>query len=380
MSTTEPVGADGDARERLAEAREEFERVRDRVEEMGLEDLRRVRSAHETVARVLDSYEEEATGYGDFETYVEFQEELERTVEALDDDLPEREAFEAADETLHKRRLSAEDFETARAELDPAREYARLYDRWEAARESYRAAYGDARERLSEIEAAIDDRYRVLALGRADLDAPVEELREPVETYNEAVAAAFDDVRHEAPARRLLDVLEAAEEYPLVEVRPPPSRLTDYLRSAPVGEEPLATVREYADYSADKLGHYVEDAGAFQRSINTSRSYLRELDARPLQVDWPPPPASTLRWACRERLAVVSRFAGEDAVAALRSVRALAADRERYGRLREAAHARDELTADERERLAAGEVEPELRALQRERDALADALDASPEP
>jgi uncharacterized coiled-coil DUF342 family protein len=45
-----------DARRRLEEAHEEFVTVRERVEETGLDDLRRVRSAYENLTRLLDRY------------------------------------------------------------------------------------------------------------------------------------------------------------------------------------------------------------------------------------------------------------------------------------------------------------------------------------
>lgn len=366
--------------ERLRAAADEHGTVRERVREVGVDDLRRVRGAYNTLVDVLDRYEEEATGYGDFEKYVEFQERVVDVVEDLPDDLPEREAFEAADDAIHQRRLSTEDFENAREALAPARELAELHAEWERVREEYRAAYGEARERLGDLDDAIEDRWRVLALGQADLDAAIEDLREPIEAYDEAVREDFDDLLSDASARETFAVVESADSYPLLDVRQPPTRLTEYVREADAGEESVRTLLEYADYSAEKLGHYVDDPGEFKRSVGTSRTYLRELSADPLTVAWPPPPASKLRWWAKERLGVVKRFGREETVAALRDVRALASDREWYGRRREAAYARHHLDDEERAALEAGEVREELDELERERERLEAALAEVPEP
>ncbi|PSQ64770.1 MAG: hypothetical protein BRD24_09570, partial [Halobacteriales archaeon SW_9_67_24] len=84
-----------------------------------------------------------------------------------------------------------------------------------------------------------------------------------------------------------------------------------------------------------------------------------------------------LRWRVRELVAVVGRFASEGTVAALREIRALARE-DRYERLRNAARARAELTADERGRLSSGTLDRELDEARAERDRLADALDEHP--
>jgi aminoglycoside N3'-acetyltransferase len=90
-------------------------------------------------------------------------------------------------------------------------------------------------------------------------------------------------------------------------------------------------------------------------------------------VSSPPPDAETLRRRANELVSVLSRFADEETIAALRRVRELTR-RDDYERLRTATRARTELTDDELERLRSGAVESDLAELRDARDALAEAL------
>jgi hypothetical protein len=364
--------------ERLRAAADQYERARERVESVGREALETAAEFHRRYVRLLDGYEDSATGSG-FQQYIEFQDEVAALMEEVPEEVPGREAFEAADETLQQRRLSTADFEHAREDLAPAREHAEGLTALADAREELRAARREVQDRLDGLDARIDDLERLLALDDADLDAPTERLREPVETYNDAVRDAFVEFRRGAPAREMLDLLERAAACPLVDVERPPERLHEYVRRSAAGDEPIPTLLEFADYSASKLSHYVDDPDQLRRRVATNRTYLSGLEAEPLTVDWPPPPADELRPRSREYEAVCHRFAPEDVVAALRDVRALARQPD-YERLRRAAAARAELTEDERRRLASGAVEDELAAAREERAELGDALEAVPEP
>lgn len=366
-------------RHRLSRAATEYERVETDLAAAGGESaVRKTAGAYHTFRRLLADNRETATGSG-FQAYIEFQEKIADHTDSLDESLPAHDAFEAADDALHKKRLSASDFAAAREALDPAREYADLLVEWEAAEELLREARREARERIDRLDDRIADCERLLELGEADLGAPVERLRDPIDRYNDGVRADFEALKRDGSARDVLDVVAAAESYPLVEFRDPPTRLAEYLRSAAVGEESVTTLLEYADYSAEKLSHYVEDAGALKRHVATNRTYLTNLDASPLSVPYPPPDAETLRYRCKEYAAVCNRFAGEDTLAALREVRSLP-DETDYEQLREAAAALAELSQRDRERLQAGEVSVDRDRLQAERAALADALAAAPEP
>ncbi|MDS0282450.1 DUF7118 family protein [Haloarcula onubensis] len=362
-----------DAAQRLHEAATQRRQARERVDAIGEADLRRCRELYRELHDLLDRYEDTATGSGNFEAYTEFEGRVAELTEDLEDDLPERETFEAVDDYLQQRRLSESDFETARRKLQPVGEVADRLDDWEDARERYRTARRDARKRLGDLTERIDDLERLRRLGEADLDAPVARLRDPIERYDEAVSEAFDEFRSSAPAREVLSAVARADAFPLVEFQSPPDDLLDYVGSHDAGEEPIPKLLEYADYSASKLDHYVADTAALKRAVGTRRTYLRTLDAGPLTVGWPPPPADHLPWLAREYRSVLSGFAGEAVVTALRDVRALAR-REDYDRLRESALARAELTESERERLASGAVEEELSAAREERADIEDAL------
>lgn len=366
-------------RRRLTRAATEYERVEVELAEAGGESaVRTTAGAYHTFRRLLAGNEEAATGSG-FQAYIEFQEKVADHTDSLDESLPAHDAFDAADDALRKKRLSASDFETAREALDPARAYADLLVEWEAAEELLRETRREARARLNRLDDRIADCERLLELGEADLDAPVERLRDPIDRYNDGVRADFERLKRDGSAREALDIVAAAESYPLVEFRDPPTRLAEYLRAAPVGKKSVTTLLEYADYSAEKLSHYVEDAGALKRHVATNRTYLTNLDASPLTVPYPPPDAETLRYRCKEYTAVCNRFAGDETLAALREVRSLPDDAD-YERLREAASALTDLRDRDRERLQAGEVRADRERLRAERAALADALAAAPEP
>jgi hypothetical protein len=362
-----------DAAQRLHEAATQRRRARDRVEEIGEDELRRCRDVYRELHDLLDRYEDTATGSGNFQAYTEFEGRVANLAEDLDDDLPEKETFEGVDDYLQQRRLSVSDFETARRKLEPVGDVVDRLDEWEQSRERYRDARRKARRRLNDLGDRIEELERLQRLGDADLTAPVEHLRDPIETYDERVREAFGEFRSSAPAREVLSAVARADSYPLVDFQSPPEDLLGYVQRYEAGTEPIPRLLEYADYSASKLDHYVDDTGSLKRAVGTRRTYLRTLDAAPLTVGWPPPPADHLPWLVREYRSVLSGFAGEDVVTALRDVRALA-HREDYERLRESALARAELATEERERLASGAVEEELQDVRDEQAAIEDAL------
>jgi len=360
--------------DRLRAARENLADARAAVEEAGEPRLRTVRDAYREATDLLDRYEGRATGTGDFAAFVEFQEAFVELVEGLDDDLPARAAFEAANDLLDQRRLDEDDFDRARELLQPAADDVALLSAREAAQKRYETARRDASQRLRELDDRIDHLERLQRLGEADLDAPVERLRDPIESYNDAVTEAWTEFRREVSAREVFRVVEASRAYPLAAFRQPPSDLRAYVETQPAGEESIPTLLEYADYSASKLSHYVDDPGTLRTRVSTGRTYLERLGAEPLTVSWPPPSADRLRYRAVELVSVVARFAPDDVVARARRLRRLP-DEVEYERLRETALARDELDDEERDRLERGAVEAELAAARDERDRLADALD-----
>ncbi|MCG1004297.1 MULTISPECIES: hypothetical protein [Halobacterium] len=367
--TSDPSGLVAD----LEAAHDARDDARDAVEDVGKARLRSLQDALDGLERLFDQYEADATGTGDFKSYIDFQDDLVAFVESLDEDLPERDAFESLLDLFKKRRLSEADFAEARDRLADARSLAGRLDDLEDAR----AAYADTRTRVEaradEYAAEVEQLERLQRLGDADLDAPVATLRDPIETYNERVRAAFGSFRDSAPARDVLGFVETAQAYPLVGFDPVPDDLAAFVADRDAGAEPLSELLEYAEYSPSKLDHYVDAPRALKRAVGGNRTYLDRLDAGPLTVDWPPGPADDLQYRLEELVSVVDRFADDDALAALHDVRRRVRD-DNYQRLRTAAVAEHELTDAEKQRIESGVADDLAAAREAERE-LRDALD-----
>ena len=349
--------------------------------------------AYRNATRLLDSYEDSATGTGDFTAYLQFQSEILALVDSLPDDTFAADAFQRVSDRLDKRRLNEADFEFAREQIETAGEAVDMLEEREAAIDAYRAARGDAEKRLSELRDEADRLRDLQRLADVDLGVSTDPLRERVDDYNTAVRAAFDRFRKTRPARDLFTLLDDAADRPLVGVDRPPRDLVDYIASKPAGTEPLATLREYADYSPSKLEHYVDDAGALRTSVAVHQTYLDRLDADPFCVDWPPAEAATLRARLDELAPFVRRLdsvfeddmgdaAPGDADSATSNTDELAdavdpsapieaarrrlarfSRRDEYGRLREVAVAEHELDDAEFDRVASGAVADDLEAV-----------------
>jgi hypothetical protein len=358
----------------LEAAGEALADVEAEVDEHGEGTVRQLASVHERTIRLFDRYEETATGTGreQFQQYVRFQEEFASLVESVDDDLPAAGTFEEAEELFDRRTLQEKHFERAREILAPVGEFAELLSRRDEAETRVREATARANGARRALEERVDELERLVELGDADLDAPVERLREPIEAYDAAVRETFDSFKTDESARAVLGFVAATESYPLVDYRQPPRELVDYVESKPAGEEPIPTLLEYADYSPSKLDHYVDDVGALRTTVAVHRTYLERLDAEPLTIDWPPPAAGTLERRAEELVSLVGRFADEATVATLRAVRDLPRETD-YERLRTAARSREDLGEAERERVQSGDLDREL---ERARSLLTDLEDA----
>ncbi|QSX00681.1 DUF7118 family protein [Haloterrigena alkaliphila] len=378
---TDAGSGSGDDRtplETLEAARERFERADARIEDHGGDAVTAAAEAYRDATTLLEDYVDRATGTGreNFKAYIELEGQFDSLVESLDDELKGREAFEEALDAIDKRRLSEADFERAHEALEPAERYAELLDEREAAREAIDEARTAAAKRRRELGREISDHERLLELGNADLEAPVEDLREPIAAYNEAVEAAFEEYRLEASAREVFDLLERSRWYPFVDYTQPPDDLAAYVREDPAGEYTIPELLEYADYSRSKLEHYVDSADELKRRVATQQTFLDGIDAAPLTIPWPPGRAGVLRRRIRELRPFVARVADEEVVATLRSIRRLTTDPGfEYDQLQTAAQAVAQLSADERERLADGRVAAELEAMRTEREALEAALE-----
>ncbi|WP_338728597.1 hypothetical protein [Haladaptatus sp. DJG-WS-42] len=348
--------------ERLQAADAELQEIDERIAEIGRQNLDAVADAYKEFSAVLDRYEDRATDRDDFQGYIEFREQMAEVLGSIPDDLPHRDAFTEADDELTTGVTSVlkhANFDRARSQLEPAREYAELRSREQDVQGTYRDARSALQKEQSTLETERNELERLKRLGEADLDAPVSLLREPIEAYNDAVAEAFDSFTHAASARAVLDLVAETTAYPLVEYRPPPENLHEYVHESAVGEESLSRLLDLAGYSSSKLDHYVENPQAFRSNVATNQSYLSGLSATPLQVSWPPVASDALGWHMRERIAVVGRFATDEVVALARAVRDLGL-RDDYERLRTSATARESLSETDRTRLRAGEIERDL--------------------
>ncbi len=372
-------GQAAEAATELRTAAERVEALREDLADEGLdrEELDEVADAYRSVAGVLDRWEERATDWDDFEGYVKFRNDLAETLESIPDDIPGRDAFVEADGCVKtggvSKSLRAGDFDDARAALEPVRRYAKLRTELDSALDGRREARRRAQKRRRELCERIETLEGLLELGDADLDAPIDRLREPITAYDDGIDEAFRTFRREASAEAFLEFIDRAAATPFVDYRSPPEELLEYVRGNDAGEYSLGDLLEYAEYSPSKLSHYVDDAALLKRRVGTNRTYLERLSAAPLSVGWPPEPAERLRFRIRELLPLAGQIADERAVSTLREVRSLTRDAD-YERIREAARADAELTDDERRRLERGEVGAELSSAKEELRRVRNAL------
>ncbi|WP_436346370.1 DUF7118 family protein [Natronorubrum sp. FCH18a] len=364
--------------EALEAARERFSRAEDRIEDHGGEAVTDAADAYRDATELLEDYVDRATGTGreNFQAYIQLEGKFDSLVTGLPDDLKGREAFEDALDAIDKRRLSESDFERAHDALEPAAQYARLLEEREAAREAIDDARTAAAKRYRQLDDDIAEHERLLELANADLEAPVEELRDPIEAYNAAIEAAFEEFRLSVSTREVFALLDRSRWYPFVDYKQPPDDLAAYVRDDPAGEYTIPELLEYANYSRSKLDHYVASADELKRKVATQQTFLDGIDAEPLTIEWPPGEAGILRRRTREMRPFVARVGDEECVAKLRAIRRLATDPAfDYDRLQTAAQAVAQLTPAERERLADGRVADELEALRDERERLEAALE-----
>lgn len=368
----DPITAAAEAAAELRERYDELRRIEDRIADLGRERVEAAADAYRRAHRVLDQYEEDAVGTGDFGSYVQFEGEFAHAVD-VDDDALAAEAFAAADETVDKRRLSESDFAAAREALEPAGEYVDLLTDRDEAVDDYRLARKAAIDARKSLEARLDELREVAEMADADLDADVDRIREPIEAYNDAVRESFREFYKTDSARDMFDFLDRADGTPFVDVDVPPTDLAEYVDEYGAGEEPLPTLLAYADYSNSKLEHYVDDPGALRTAVAVHRTYIERLDAEPLTLDWPPKPGDELAYETDELIPLVSRVADDETVAILRSIRDLAREEE-YERLRRAAEVRDALDGPELDLLERGVIDDRVSEAERTLSLVEDVL------
>ena len=373
-STTERERTAADLLAELSEAAEALDDAEAAVTDIGEDRIDQVEDVLDDARTLLGKYRESATGTGNYRAYVEFKARVSKLVEEAPEDLPRRDALETFEETFDQNRLHESEFERGREVLEPLEEVVGLLDERGQARRRYREARQAVRERLSAVEDELAEVERVQRLGEVDIDAPVGQIQEPIDAYDDAVEEAFIEFRRSAAAREVLDVLASAASRPLIDLEKPPTELRSYVREEEVGTEPIPTLLEYAGYSRSKLGHYVDEPGRFMRIVGGNRTYLEGLDAESLTVEWPPPSATTLQMRSREYESVLRLFTDSEVLTRCREVRQLT-HRDDYADLREVAVAREELTDEQHRKLREGTVEDELRELRERHERLQTALE-----
>ncbi|MFB6189687.1 MAG: hypothetical protein ABEI57_07360, partial [Halapricum sp.] len=262
-----------------------------RVEEAGEQRLRDLREHYEELTTMMARYRDRATGDGDFQAFIEYQEKIAHFMEHLPEDIQHRDAFETVDEIMHQRRLKEADFERASDILQPVADLIERLDERQRTRERYNEARHEVLARKRALDDRISEYERLVELGEADLNAPVERLRDPIERYDDAVTEAFETFTGESSAREVLGFVESTAAFPLVEYRQPPDDLRTYVEEYDAGTETIGQLLDYAEYSVSKLDHYVGDAQELKRHVATHRTYLTRLDAEPLTIGWPAPRA-----------------------------------------------------------------------------------------
>ncbi len=368
----DPIAEAGEAAAELRERYDELRRIEARIADLGRDRVEAAADAYRRAHRVLDQYEEDAVGTGDFGSYLQFEGEFAQAVD-VDDDAIAAGAFATADEAVDKRRLSESDFAAAREALEPAGDYVDLLTDRDEAVDEYRVARKAAIDARRTLADRLDQLREVAGMADADLDADVERIRDPIETYNDAVREAFREFYRSASAREAFAFLDRADGTPFVDVDVPPTDLSEYVAEYGAGEEPLPTLLEYADYSNSKLEHYVDDPGALRTAVAVHRTYIERLDADPLTLDWPPKPGDELVYEIDELIPLVSRVADDETVATLRSIRDLAREAE-YERLRRAAEVRNALDPQELDLLERDVIDERLDEAERTLSLVEDVL------
>jgi len=353
----------GEAAAELRERYDDLQRIEAEIDALGESRVETAADAFRAAHRVLDQYEDDAVGTGDFGSYVRFEGAFANATSVGDDALA-AEAFAAADEAVNKRRLSERHFAAAREALEPAREYVELLESRDAADEERRAARKDAMDARDALADRLDRLREVAGMADADLEADVSRLREPIETYDEGVRSAFRAFKREASARRVFTFLDRADASPFVDVDMPPADLREYVEDHEAGKESLTDLLEYADYSSSKLEHYVDDPGALRTAVAVHRTYIERLDGEPFTLGWPPAPGDELAYEIDELVPLVARFADDELVATLRSIRDLAREEE-YASRRRAAEVRAAVDDDELALLETGEIDERIAEAER---------------
>lgn len=305
----------------LEAAREQKQAVDGEIASVGESMVIAAADEYERAIQLLDSYQDSATGTGNFQAYVEFQDRFIGLVEELPKSIPEREAFEIAADRLDQRRLNKSDFEAARKDLAPVATYRELLNQRQEAADALASAEREVSQARQAVTEAIE--YYKLLCSYSDVDFSVSTtaLSEPISEYNDSVHQDFTEFYETASISAVISFLERTESFPLISYQAPPQDLSQFIRQSPDAGDSIPTLLEYADFSGSKLDHYAADPALLQTTVGVHRTYLERLSAEPLSISIPPPAAGRLQFFTSEAISVLGRFAREETIAAIRTVR-----------------------------------------------------------
>jgi len=294
---------------------------------------------YERLDGILGEYRDDATGHGDFESYVELRTILAEMEEEVDE-VYHGDRLEDALDRFDSRTLTDTDFERAREDLEDMKGFVGSYERYRELGEELRDELGRLRSRRRELEARADGLRESLERAREAEEVDAAPLREAVEGYNRRVEDGFEGFMSRAPAVEVVRVGERIRDSPLLPDPPVEEGDADRL-DAFVDDETTDRVLELAGQSDAKLSHTFDDPEGFREAV--PEGWLRTADAEPLRLSYADEGVVERRTA--ELVSVVSGFATEETVAALRRVRDLAV-RGDYARMRRAVVAEEEAGDD----------------------------------
>jgi len=256
----------------LRERYDELARIEARIADLGRDRIETAADAYRRAHRVLDQYEEDAVGTGDFGSYVQFRgvrrggRRRRRRARG-----PTRSPLRTMRST--NARLSETDFAAARDALEPAGNYVDLLADRDEALDDYRAARKAARERPEGARRPA----RRPARGRRDGRRGPRRRRGPAPRADRVVQRRGPrGVRllyKSASARDVFSFLDRADGPPFVDADVPPTDLREYVTDYD-GEEPLPTllVRRLLELEAGALRRRSRRSGPRSRSTAPTSS------------------------------------------------------------------------------------------------------------
>lgn len=323
---------------------DEYRELREKVREVGEERAEETRDLYEKIDAAFEEYREDATGHGEFGRYVEFQNVViaaENRLEASD--VYRADDFEKALSRLDARTLRDKHFRRARGDLEEIAGFVGEYKSYVELRDALKEELSQKERRVDELEDEIRESERRLDTARRGEEVDASPLREAVERYNERVREEFEAFLRKASAVEVARLGEKTLDAPLVDDAPIERGTAERL-SRHVDDEAVERVLELADSSDAKLSHYVDNTDGFRAAV--PRTFFETADAERFELGYER--EGVMRRLVPELVRIVSRFADEETVAALRRVGGMA-ERGEYGPMRRALEAREDAGADSEE-------------------------------